>query len=174
MKVSSTLSTALVASLIIAAPALHAQHPPASAQQWWLSMAVGGGTLGPAAVSSLWYTHGLVATSARWSETAITGLGPAAGTGDEHELSGLIGVRLPVWRGMVLATGGVGRAAGCFARDENERCRSLGVEAAPAWGVDLVLPLSSHFGVHVVGFGVRGRRVRYSGVSAGFDLGRFR
>jgi hypothetical protein len=170
VKGATILSISLTGICMTVPMALQAQRSPPSAQQLWLAMAVGGGTLGVSPVASLWYTHGPIAAGARWSETMMW----FNGTGDEHELSGLVGARLPVRRGMVVGAAGVGRAAGCFVRSENAQCTSLGVEAAPVWDVDLVLPLSSHVGVHVVGFGVRGRRVQYSGMSAGLDLGRFR
>jgi hypothetical protein len=66
------------------------------------------------------------------------------------------------------------RASGCFTQSEFETCKSLGVEAAPAWGIDVSLPVSKHLGLHVAWFGVEGKRVQYSGLTAGLNVGRLR
>jgi len=151
---------------------MHAQSALArdggTAPHAWIGAGLGGGTLGVTQEASAWLSGDRVAMGVRWSQT----IRDWSGTGDEHELTALIGIPVPLWRLTLIPAVGVGRAAGCYTLDEFESCNSLGVEVAPAWGLDVNAPVSRHIGIHVAALGVAGRRAQYVGYTAGLSVGR--
>ena len=165
------LSSGVLSALLLHAGSAAAQAPSRTGSNAWLTLGIGGATLGIAPEASLWYARGPVALGTRWTKSVIWGVG----NGDEHELALLMGSRVPVWKGTAVIAAGVSRAAGCVSHaDGGGPCAPVGVQIAPAWGVDLGLPFTSHVGFHAAAFGLRGRTVRYSGFSGGFELGVFR
>lgn len=156
-------------SLLIAGRPVASQGPDVTARHAWIGAGLGGGTLGVTQEASAWITGDRLAVGARWSQT----IADWSGTGDEHELTALVGVLIPTWRSTLVPAVGIARAGGCYTLDEFERCNSLGVEAAPAWGLELDAPVTRVLGIHVAGFGVVGQRTRYVGLSAGLSVGSF-
>jgi hypothetical protein len=162
-------SIGVLSSLLVGMKSIQAQDADTAPPHAWIAAGGGGGSLGPSAEASLWLTGDHVAVGARWSQTVVSGYG----SGDEHELTALIGIPVLVWRSTLVAAAGLARAGGCYTVNENERCASLGLEVAPAWALELDAPVSRYVGIHVAGLGVEGRRTRYVGVSAGLSVGRF-
>ena len=169
MRFRAMYSICVMSSLLIGAQSIEAQDAETTAPHAWLGAGAGGGSLGPAAEASLWLTGDRFAVGARWSQTAVSGYG----SGDEHELTALVGLPVPVWRSTLVIAAGLAAAGGCYTINENERCSPLGTEAAPAWALEVDAPVSRHVGIHVAGLGVEGRRTRYVGLSLGLSVGRF-
>jgi len=159
--------------LFIAARSIQAQSAQArdgaTAPHTWIGAGLGGGSLGVTKEISAWLIGDRVAVGARWSQT----IRDWSGTGDEHELTALVGIAVPVWRITAIPTVGVARAAGCYTLDEFQSCNSLGVEVAPAWGLEADVPVTRVLGIHVAGLGVHGRRTHYVGATVGLSVGRF-
>ena len=171
MKPSFTFCVVVLTAWSVCSEALPAQGATTTVPDAWIALGIGGATLGIAPEVSAWYARGRLALGARWSKTVIWG----EGNGDEHELALLVGAPIRMRRSTLVAVAGITRAGGCVTHAEaNSTCNPLGVEIAPAWGVDLGVPVTRHIGFHAAAFGVQGRKIRYSGLSAGLKLGSFR
>jgi hypothetical protein len=162
-------SIGVLGGFLVGVQSIQAQDADATPRHAWIAAGAGGGSLGPSAEASLWLTGDRVAVGARWSQTVVSGYG----SGDKNELTVLVGMPIPVWRSTMVAAAGLARAGGCYTVNENERCAPLGIEAAPAWALELDAPVARHVGIHVAGLGVEGRRTRYVGLSAGLSVGAF-
>lgn len=161
-------------SLSIAVQSIAAQSADMTSPRTWIAAGAGLGSLGSSAEASVWFASDRLAVGARWSQTVADGYGSGSGSGDKNELAALVGIAVPVWRGTLIPAAGLARAGGCYTVKENERCTSLGVEPALAWGLELDAPASGYVGIHVAGLGVQGQRTRYVGLSLGLTVGRLR